>query len=83
MNSLKGRESGQLKGMRRKTSAAGSGDVTVPVPIFQGGMGIGVSLSRLAAAVAKCGGVGTISAAQIGFMEPDFYTNPKEANTRA
>jgi len=59
------------------------GDVTIPVPIFQGGMGIGVSLSRLAAAVAKCGGVGTISAAQIGFMEPDFYTNPKEANLRA
>lgn len=59
------------------------GDVTIPVPLFQGGMGIGVSLSRLAAAVAKCGGVGTISAAQIGFMEPDFYTNPKEANTRA
>lgn len=59
------------------------GDVTIPVPIFQGGMGIGVSLSRLAASVAKCGGVGVISAAQIGFNEPDFYTNPKEANIRA
>lgn len=59
------------------------GDVTIPVPIFQGGMGIGVSLSKLAAAVAKCGGVGVISAAQIGFNEPDFYTNPKEANIRA
>lgn len=59
------------------------GDVTIPVPIFQGGMGIGVSLSRLSAAAAKCGGVGVISAAQIGFNEPDFYTNPKEANIRA
>ncbi len=59
------------------------GDVTIPIPIFQGGMGIGVSLSRLAAAAARCGGVGVISAAQIGFMEPDFYTNPKEANIRA
>lgn len=59
------------------------GDVTIPIPIFQGGMGIGVSLSRLASAVAKQGGVGVISAAQIGFMEPDFYTNPKEANIRA
>ena len=59
------------------------GDVTIPVPIFQGGMGIGVSLSRLSAAVARCGGVGVISAAQIGFLEPDFYTNPKEANIRA
>ncbi len=59
------------------------GELTVPVPIFQGGMGIGVSLSGLASAVAGCGGVGVISAAQIGFMEPDFYTNPKEANIRA
>lgn len=66
-----------------KLSPLTLGDVTIPVPIFQGGMGIGVSLSGLAAAVAKCGGVGVISAAQIGFMEPDFYTNPKQANIRA
>lgn len=59
------------------------GQVAIPVPIFQGGMGIGISLSKLAAAVAKCGGVGVISAAQIGYNEPDFYTNPKEANIRA
>lgn len=59
------------------------GDVTIPIPIFQGGMGIGVSLSKLAAAAAKCGGVGVISAAQIGFNEADFYSNPKEANIRA
>lgn len=59
------------------------GELTIPVPIFQGGMGIGVSLSRLASAVATCGGVGVISAAQIGFLEPDFYSNPKEANIRA
>ena len=31
-------------------------------PIFQGGMGVGVSLSGLAGAVAKAGGAGTISA---------------------
>ena len=55
----------------------------VPVPLFQGGMGIGISLSRLAAAVSRCGGAGTISAAQTGFNEPDFYTNPVEANKRA
>lgn len=66
-----------------KLSPLTLGDVTIPVPVFQGGMGIGVSLSGLAAAVAKCGGVGVLSAAQIGFMEPDFYTNPKEANIRA
>ncbi|MBR0597910.1 nitronate monooxygenase [Sinanaerobacter chloroacetimidivorans] len=59
------------------------GQLEIPVPIFQGGMGIGVSLSRLAAAVAKCGGVGVISTAQSGYLEPDFATNTKEANLRA
>ncbi len=29
------------------------GDLTIPIPIIQGGMGIGVSKSRLAAAVAN------------------------------
>jgi len=36
---------------------------TVPVPIIQGGMGVGVSLSPLAAAVAQEGGAGIISSA--------------------
>lgn len=53
------------------------------VPIIQGGMGIGVSLSGLASAVANQGGIGVISAACIGFREPDFYTNFLEANVRA
>lgn len=52
-------------------------------PIFQGGMGVGVSLSGLAGAVAKAGGVGTISAAQIGFRDPDFNKDPFQANLRA
>ena len=51
--------------------------------ILQGGMGVGVSLGNLAGAVAKCGGVGMISAAQIGFREPDFDENTEEANVRA
>ncbi|MHC1722046.1 MAG: nitronate monooxygenase [Aminipila sp.] len=55
----------------------------IPIPIFQGGMGIGVSMWKLAAAVAKCGGVGIISAAQPGYMEEDFYTDPLSANVRA
>ena len=59
------------------------GDFKVPVPIFQGGMGIGISMSSLAAAVAACGGVGVISSAQIGFREPDFRSNTVEANIRA
>ena len=53
------------------------------VPVIQGGMGIGISLGNLAGAVAKEGGIGIISAAQIGYKESDFDKNPKEANLRA
>ena len=59
------------------------GNLKIEKPIIQGGMGIGISLGNLAGAVAKAGGVGIISAAQIGFQEPDFETNTKEANLRA
>lgn len=59
------------------------GDLTASIPIIQGGMGIGISLSNLAAAVANEGGIGVISGVQIGFREPDFYSNPFEANLRA
>ncbi len=40
----------------------------IPLPIIQGGMGVGVSLSRLASAVANEGGVGVISAAGLGMI---------------
>lgn len=56
------------------------GDLQVRIPIIQGGMGVGVSLSKLAAAVANEGGIGIISGAQPGFKEPDFRTNNDEAN---
>ena len=36
---------------------------TIPVPIIQGGMGVGVSLNPLASAVAGEGGVGLVSSA--------------------
>ncbi|MDO4295159.1 MAG: nitronate monooxygenase family protein [bacterium] len=52
-------------------------------PVIQGGMGVGISLSSLAGHVAKEGGVGIISTAQIGFREPDFYEQPLKANLRA
>lgn len=51
----------------------------ISLPIVQGGMGVGVSLSNLASAVINCGGVGTLSASQIGFKEPNFNQNPKQA----
>jgi NAD(P)H-dependent flavin oxidoreductase YrpB (nitropropane dioxygenase family) len=59
------------------------GDLTANLPIIQGGMGIGVSKSGLAAAVAKEGAIGIISGAQIGYNEADFETNPLKANIRA
>nr|WP_305146599.1 nitronate monooxygenase [Anaerovorax odorimutans] len=58
------------------------GKVTVPVPIFQGALSIGLSMSSLAAAVAKEGGVGVIAASKIGFREPDFDADPLAANKR-
>src|SRR4030043_1202078 len=59
------------------------GDLTAKLPIIQGGMGIGISLSRLSSAVANEGGIGIIATAGIGMNEPDFYTNYLEANMRA
>lgn len=57
--------------------------MTAEIPIIQGGMGVGISLSGLASAVANEGGIGVISAAGIGMSEPDFYKNYLEANIRA
>lgn len=51
-------------------------------PIIQGGMGVGVSLHKLAGAVSKEGGIGIISTANIGYQEEDFNTNPLKANLR-
>ena len=34
------------------------GDLTAKLPIIQGGMGVGISLSSLAGAVAGAGGIG-------------------------
>ena len=59
------------------------GDLEANIPIVQGGMGVGISLSGLASAVANEGGIGVIAAAAIGMLEPDFFRNFKEANQRA
>lgn len=59
------------------------GDLELKVPVVQGGMGVGVSLSGLAGAVAKEGGLGVISTAQIGFRDPDFDKHPIACNLRA
>lgn len=59
------------------------GELKANIPMIQGGMGVGISMANLAGAVAKEGGIGVISTAQIGFKEKDFYENPLKANLRA
>ena len=59
------------------------GNLTAKYPIIQGGMGVGISLSSLAGAVAKAGGIGIISAAQPGWRDPEFARDPLSANLRA
>src|SRR5574344_1597129 len=52
------------------------GDKEIRLPIIQGGMGVGISLSGLASAVANEGGVGVISSAGLGLLykklSPDY-----------
>jgi len=67
---------GELKGIEL-------GDKKTKYPILQGGMGVGVSLHKLAGAVSKAGGIGCISTADIGFKKPDFLKNPLKANLEA
>lgn len=59
------------------------GELTARLPIIQGGMGVGISLARLASAVANQGGIGVIAGAMIGMREADIAKNPIEANVRA
>lgn len=59
------------------------GDKTAPLSIVQGGMGVGISLSSLAAAVAGEGGIGVIAANAIGMTEDGYYDDPAAANVRA
>jgi nitronate monooxygenase len=59
------------------------GRLEAKLPIIQGGMGVGISLSGLASAVANMGAIGVIAATGIGMLEPDFVTNFHGANDRA
>jgi nitronate monooxygenase len=59
------------------------GGLTARLPVIQGGMGVGISVSGLASAVANQGGIGVIAAVGLGMLEPDFNSNYREANVRA
>ncbi|MFO7924148.1 MAG: nitronate monooxygenase [Bacteroidales bacterium] len=56
------------------------GGLNIPVPIIQGGMGVGISMSGLAVAVANQGGVGVISAAGLGFVHRNPALDYLQAN---
>lgn len=59
------------------------GELTAEKPIIQGGMGVGVSRSSLAGAVAAEGGIGIISTAQIGYDEEGFERDQAGCNRLA
>ena len=59
------------------------GDLKIPIPIIQGGMGIGISLSGLASAVANAGGIGVISSVGIGFINPKPSLSQRQNNIDA
>jgi nitronate monooxygenase len=56
------------------------GNLVIKVPIIQGGMGVGISLSGLASAVANEGGAGIISSAGLGLLYKDFSSDFLEAS---
>lgn len=66
----------ELKGLK-------IGEKISKYPIIQGGMGVGVSLHKLAGNVAKEGGIGIISTADIGYKDEEFGKNPLKANLEA
>jgi NAD(P)H-dependent flavin oxidoreductase YrpB (nitropropane dioxygenase family) len=64
-----------------KMPKLGIGDAVAKLPIVQGGMGVGISLSGLASAVANEGGIGVIAANSIGMLDPEYYAKNKDANS--
>lgn len=58
-------------------------ELAAALPVVQGGMGVGISLSGLASAAAEAGGVGVIAANGIGMIEPDYFKDGRAANIRA
>jgi len=59
------------------------GETVIPLPIIQGGMSVGISLSGLASAVANEGGIGVIGSAGIGLLNPRIGEDYATANAIA
>lgn len=72
-----GKEENKLKTLK-------IGDIVAKIPIVQGGMGVGISMSSLAVSVANEGGIGVIAAAGIGMMrKTQVGLSLAEANIQA
>jgi len=56
------------------------GNLEIAVPVIQGGMGVGISLSGLASAVANEGGAGIISSAGLGLLYRHLSVDYLEAS---
>ena len=56
------------------------GNLCASMPVVQGGMGVGISLSGLASAVAAQGGIGVISSAGLGVIYKDYSKDYREAS---
>lgn len=56
------------------------GDSVARLPIIQGGMGVGISLSGLASAVANEGGIGVIAANSIGMIDRTCHAGHRDGN---
>jgi NAD(P)H-dependent flavin oxidoreductase YrpB (nitropropane dioxygenase family) len=56
------------------------GNLIAKIPIVQGGMGVGISLSGLASAVANQGGIGVISSVGLGGIESSDLKKLKRYN---
>src|SRR3954463_7512966 len=52
------------------------------LPIVQGGMGVGISAHRLAGAVARLGGVGTISSVDLRRHHPDLMAQTGKSRNK-
>jgi nitronate monooxygenase len=59
------------------------GDLTIRIPIIQGGMGVGISRSGLASAVANQGGIGVIAAVGLCLNDKNFSKNYTQASIDA
>jgi len=59
------------------------GDLEIKVPIVQGGMGVKVSMASLAAAVANCGGAGTIASVGLAYGIDETGRGLVEASNEA